>query len=236
MKTILSKTWDLPLELEKKKDQKLLINTINAYSYNIAQQDSEFMFALINSDILIPDGIGIVYAARFLSGRKLKKIAGYDLFIHEMEWLDAEICKVFFLGSSLDVLKLIQKRAAKEYPNIKIAYFSPPYKKVFSDEDTLTMISAVNSFSPDVLFVGMTAPKQEKWASLNFDKINAMHVCSIGAVFDFYAKTIKRAPQWMINIGLEWLYRLMREPRRMWKRYIIGNILFIGYILKEKFF
>ncbi|MFA6912412.1 MAG: WecB/TagA/CpsF family glycosyltransferase, partial [Proteiniphilum sp.] len=93
----------------------------------------------------------------------------------------------------------------------------------------------VNKVEPDVLFVGMTAPKQEKWTYEYFDQLRAGHICCIGAVFDFYAGTVKRAPKWMIQIGLEWFYRLIREPRRMWRRYLIGNTLFVIGILKEKF-
>jgi len=97
------------------------------------------------------------------------------------------------------------------------------------------MIKAVNDFKPDVLFVGMTAPKQEKWAYAHFDELAVGHVCCIGAVFDFYAGTVNRAPKWMISIGMEWLYRLISEPGRMWKRYLIGNTKFIWAVFREKF-
>ncbi|MGC1392281.1 MAG: WecB/TagA/CpsF family glycosyltransferase, partial [Bacteroidales bacterium] len=143
--------------------------------------------------------------------------------------------KCFFLGSSDKVLKLIVQRISKEYPKIRVSSYSPPYKPVFTDEENDQMINTVNSFSPDVLFVGMTAPKQEKWAAAHFEKLNARHICSIGAVFDFYALTVRRAPAWMIRHGLEWLYRLIVEPRRMWRRYIVGNPKFIWFIIKEKF-
>src|SRR5690606_25086690 len=96
------------------------------------------------------------------------------------------------------------------------------------------MIEMVNSIEPDVLFVGMTAPKQEKWAFVHFDQIKAGHICCIGAVFDFYAGTVQRAPEWMIAAGMEWSYRLIREPRRMWKRYMLGNTLFVMEMLKSK--
>jgi N-acetylglucosaminyldiphosphoundecaprenol N-acetyl-beta-D-mannosaminyltransferase len=143
-----------------------------------------------------------------------------------------------FLGSSEAVLQKIKERAAIEFPNVEVHIYSPPYKTEFSDEDNAAMIAAINTVQPDVLFVGMTAPKQEKWAwKMINDKrlvINDCHVCCIGAVFDFYAGTVNRAPQWMINLGLEWLYRLVKEPKRMWRRYLIGNVKFIGYVLREK--
>ena len=140
----------------------------------------------------------------------------------------------FFLGSTNNNINAIREKAKLEFPNIRVYGYSPPFKPEFSDEDNNKMIEEVNKVKPDALFIGMTAPKQEKWAFLNFDKLNAGHICCIGAVFDFYAGSVKRAPKWMINLGLEWLYRLLKEPKRMWKRYLIGNSKFILYILNRK--
>lgn len=220
-----------------------LITTINAHSYNTTLADKEFTAALQNSDVLIPDGISVVWALRWLTGQKLKKIAGADLFFYEMERLDTghklqatRPGRAFFLGSTEETLAKIKARAAKEYPNVTVGTYSPPYKPVFSEEDNRAMLTAINAFQPDVLFVGMTAPKQEKWAYQHFNHLEAGHVCCIGAVFDFYAGTVKRAPKWMISLGLEWFYRLIKEPRRMWRRYLIGNTKFIYYVVREKFF
>ena len=213
---------------------KVLINTINAHSYNTAQKDKDFQKALQQSYVLLPDGISVVWAMRVLTGEKYQKIAGNDLFYYEMNRLNLVGGKCFFLGSSDEILKTIRLRAAKEFPNVKVYGYSPPYKQEFSEEETKKMIDAVNAVEPQVLFVGMTAPKQEKWAHQNFDQLLAGHVCCIGAVFDFYAGKVKRAPNWMINIGMEWSYRLIKEPRRMWRRYLIGNAKFIGYVVMEK--
>jgi N-acetylglucosaminyldiphosphoundecaprenol N-acetyl-beta-D-mannosaminyltransferase len=215
-------------------DDKLIINTINAHSFNITQDDNVFAAALRKSDVLIPDGISVVWAIRFLTGRRMKKIAGADLFFYELSKLSRSGGSCFFLGSSDATLQKIAERAAAEYPGIKVGKYSPPYKPEFSEEDNRKMIEAVNAFKPDVVFVGMTAPKQEKWAYLHKDSLDTKHICCIGAVFDFYAGTITRAPDWMIRMGLEWFYRLIREPSRMWKRYLIGNTKFIWLILKEK--
>ena len=113
--------------------------------------------------------------------------------------------------------------------------YSPPYKAEFSDEESRAMVEVVNHANPDLLWIGMTAPKQEKWAYAHWDelKINC-HVGCIGAVFDFFAGTVRRAPLWWQNHSLEWLYRLLTEPRRMWRRYILGNPLFIWNVMKEK--
>ena len=142
--------------------------------------------------------------------------------------------KCFFLGSSNNTLEKIKERAAKEYPEVQLETFPPPFKPQFSETDSQEMLRAINAFQPEVLFVGMTAPKQEKWAAAHFDALHAKHICSIGAVFDFYAGTVKRAPYWMIKLGFEWLYRFLSEPTRLWRRYIFGNITFVVLIILEK--
>lgn len=183
----------------------------------------------------MPDGISIVIAARFLNGIRFKKIAGEDLFFCEMNRLNKIGGTCFFLGSKDTTLNKIFARAKLEFPEVKVFSFSPPYKTEFSIKDNKEMISAINFRKPDVLFVGMTAPKQEKWAFEHIDEIEAEHICCIGAVFDFYSGSYKRAPKWVIKIGFEWLFRFIQEPGRMWRRYLLGNPKFIWSIIKEKF-
>lgn len=213
---------------------KLLISTLNAHCYNMAKTDLLYKIALLNSDVIIPDGIGIVWAFKLLTGKKIKKIAGADLFYYEMNRLQQIGGKCFFLGSYDTTLNKIKIRVTRDYPHIIVQTYSPPYKTEFSSEDNSSMLAAINTFKPDVLLVGMTAPKQEKWAYQNYNRLQAEHICCIGAVFDFYAGTINRAPQWIIEIGMEWLYRMIKEPRRMWRRYLAGNIVFILHIIREK--
>lgn len=260
---------------------KLLINTINAHSYNTARKDELFAEALTNGDVLIPDGVSIVKACRWIKAKSLPKerIAGWDLFEFEMNKLEecgmknvecgvnGEECgmnnssldnsqsasadhstfntqhsplrspqrTVMFMGSSQKVLDLIVKRAAEVYPHLKIVTYSPPYKPEFSEEDNKAIVEAINAADPDLLWIGMTAPKQEKWTYSHWNELNIhCHVGTIGAVFDFFAGTVERAPMWWQCHGLEWLYRLLKEPKRMWRRYIIGNTLFLWNMLKEK--
>jgi len=215
-------------------DGKILITTLNAHSFNVAKKDSKFAKCLKESDVLLPDGISVVWALSFLKGKKIEKIAGADLFFYEMNRLQEQGGSCFFLGSTEDTLRNIKDRAAKEYPEVDLHTYSPPYKSEFSIKDSATMIQAVNEIQPDALFIGLTAPKQEKWSYQHYDSLNCGHICCIGAVFDFYAGTVSRAPDWMINAGLEWFYRLIREPKRMWRRYLLGNIKFTVSILREK--
>ena len=265
-------------ELAALPEGKLLINTINAHSYNTARKDELFAEALTNGDVLIPDGVSIVKACRWIKAKSLPKerIAGWDLFEFEMNKLEecgmnnssldnsqsasADHSKlkiqnscsgkrlyepsakfrerpltVMFMGSSQKVLDLIVKRAAEVYPHLKIVTYSPPYKPELSEEDNKAIVEAINAADPDLLWIGMTAPKQEKWTYSHWNELNIhCHVGTIGAVFDFFAGTVERAPIWWQRHGLEWLYRLLKEPQRMWRRYIIGNTLFLWNMLKEK--
>lgn len=220
--------------LQELRPDKQLITTMNAHSFNTLKHDPLFLKAIQSSHKLLPDGISMVLASRILHGKKIKKIAGDDLFRYEMLRINEKKGKCFFLGSSDNTLSLIKERAKREFPSLQVYSFSPPYKPEFTEEESQMMIEMVNSIEPDVLFVGMTAPKQEKWAFVHFDQIKAGHICCIGAVFDFYAGTVQRAPEWMIAAGMEWSYRLIREPRRMWKRYMLGNTLFVMEMLKSK--
>lgn len=276
-------------ELALLPEGKLLINTINAHSYNTARKDGLFAEALTNGDVLIPDGVSIVKACRWIKAKSQPKerIAGWDLFEFEMNKLEQlgirnkelGICDeesgvnnssldnsqsaladnsrqaslraelktqnsefrspqqtVMFMGSSQKVLDLIVKRAAKVYPHLEVVTYSPPYKPEFSEEDNKAIIDAINAADPDLLWIGMTAPKQEKWTFSHWNELNIhCHVGTIGAVFDFFAGTVERAPVWWQRHGLEWLYRLLKEPKRMWRRYIIGNALFLfNVIFRER--
>ena len=288
---------------------KLLINTINAHSYNTALKDEAFAEALTKGDVLIPDGASIVMACKFLKAksRPKERIAGWDLFVHEMGRIndngnvdglgmsvegdssqaqndrtddngndDGDVDglglsvdgdssqaqndktndngndngnvdglgmsvegrgkrRVMFLGSSEKVLALIKERAAVDYPNVEVVTYSPPYKPEFTDEENADMVRAINEAKPDLLWIGMTAPKQEKWAYKHWGELDIdCHVGTIGAVFDFYAGTMKRAPLWWQEHSLEWLYRLLKEPKRMWRRYLVGNALFLWNVVKLK--
>jgi N-acetylglucosaminyldiphosphoundecaprenol N-acetyl-beta-D-mannosaminyltransferase len=200
--------------------EKIVVSTINAFSYAIAKSDKDFRFALKNSDILLPDGVSFVLANSIINNHRLRKISGTTLFYHIAEELQKSGGRIFFLGSTDTTLELIRRKLKTNYPKIDCGYFSPPYKKTFDETDTAVMIEKINSFHPDVVFIGMTAPKQEKWAAGNKMRIHAKMICSIGAVFDFYAGTVKPPNKFLVSVGLEWLSRLMNDPAKMWKRYL----------------
>jgi N-acetylglucosaminyldiphosphoundecaprenol N-acetyl-beta-D-mannosaminyltransferase len=215
-------------------ESKTTINTINQYSYCIAQEDQEFQAALKDSDILLPDGEGVVLAERFLTGKRLTKISGTDVHMHLLKKLNDKGGRCFYLGSSTETLKKIKAKIRREYPNIEMGYFAPPFKAVFSEEENNEMIEAINSFTPDALFIGLTAPKQEKLSHQFKSRLNVKIICAIGAVFDFYSDTVKRPNKVLVGLKLEWLGRLLTDPMKMWKRYLYYGPIYIYSILKIK--
>ncbi|MGB5820433.1 MAG: WecB/TagA/CpsF family glycosyltransferase [Saonia sp.] len=216
--------------------KKTVINTINPHSYCVSKRDVDFETALLDSDILLPDGVGIVWAAKVLKGQKIRKIAGFDVFVYLMQYLNATGGSCFFLGASERTLACIKERSANEFPRVVVNSYSPPYKAQFTAEDSLEMCSRVNSCRPDLLFVGMTAPKQEKWVHRYKEQLDPLIICSIGAVFDFYAGTVKRPSRFWIELGLEWLPRFLKEPKRLAERNLISTPKFILEVFNFKIF
>lgn len=220
-----------PLLTIKITDTKQIINTINAHSYIIAQRDTIFKKSLQKSDVLIPDGSGIVLAAKILKGKQILKIAGADLHEHMLRLLNEHNGRCFYMGASQATLDKIKERLTQEHPRITAGFYSPPYKPEFSAEDNIAILDAINAFKPDVLFVGMTAPKQEKWAHGNKEKIDTKAICPIGAVFDFYVGNTRRPHKVFLKLHIEWLGRLLQEPRRLWKRNLSIPLFLIELVL-----
>jgi N-acetylglucosaminyldiphosphoundecaprenol N-acetyl-beta-D-mannosaminyltransferase len=215
-------------------DSKCIINTVNQYSFTLAESDLEFKTALSKSDILLPDGIGIVAAVKIISHETIKKIAGADMHLHLLQKLNREGGSCFYLGSTRSTLSKIKKKINNEFPNIRTKVHSPSFNAFFANEENEQIINMINEFKPDVLFVGMTAPKQEKWTYRNQEQINANIICSIGAVFDFYAETTSRPAKFWQSLGLEWFIRLLNEPRRMAKRYLYYGPIFCYLVFIKK--
>ena len=214
--------------------RKIIVNCINSHAHITAKNDLLFAKALKESDIILPDGSGIVLAARVLKNKKIKKLAGQDFHLHILSSLNECKGSVFYMGSSEETLKLIQQNIKKDFPYIRFGKYSPPYKSSFSDEDNELIIKAINLFDPDVLFVGLTAPKQEKWLYQNKEKLNFSIGSSIGAAFNFYAGDIERPSNFWIKLHLEWFKRFLKEPKRLFKRNFISSPLFLIEIFALK--
>lgn len=211
-----------------------LLACINPHSYMVSMGDPEFSRALIGSDWLVPDGAGILIASRILGGRINQRITGSDIFHGIHSRLNNVGAKVFLLGSTETTLQNICNKMCVDWPYIRIAgTYSPPFKPVFSKEDNRAILATVNAVAPDVLWVGMTAPKQEKWLFENRGNLNVKFAGAVGAVFDFYTGRVKRSHPVFQRLGLEWLPRLIREPSRLWSRNFISTPKFL-YRLASK--
>jgi N-acetylglucosaminyldiphosphoundecaprenol N-acetyl-beta-D-mannosaminyltransferase len=209
---------------------------LNPHSCVVAERDEAFKHAIQSADWLLPDGIGVVLASRLLGGSVKDRVTGSDIFASIMSRLDAQGGKrIFFLGSTTGTLDLLKRRVAAEFPGVEVAgTYSPPFRDVFSPEEEDAMVRAVNAAGADVLWVGMTAPKQEKWIWRNRDRLDVRFAAAVGAVFDFYTKATPRSSAAMQRAGLEWLPRLVRQPRRLWRRTVISAPIFMVRVMRER--
>jgi len=207
-----------------------VLNTISPNSYGVATKDPVFDSALKQSDYLTLDGVYFAFASMLLQGKNIKANQGPDVFYHYMKSLDEGNGKAFFLGSTQETLAKIRQRASGDYPNLKIDSYSPPFTPEFSEKDDSEMINSINSFKPDVVFIGMTCPKQEKWAIKNRERIDAGLIIAIGNVFDWYAGTQKAIHPFWFKIKLGWLIRIFLRPE-IFRRNIGNQMKFFLHIV-----
>jgi N-acetylglucosaminyldiphosphoundecaprenol N-acetyl-beta-D-mannosaminyltransferase len=209
----------------------------NPHSLEVARIDPLFQKALKGADLIVPDGVGIIVASKILGGRISNRITGSDIFFELSKILNKKgNYSYFFLGSTQDTLKKIEEKLRIDFKNINVVgTYSPPFKAEFSTEDNIVMIEKINRVKPDVLWVGMTAPKQEKWIYTNKDKLKVKFIGAVGAVFDFYSGNVERSHQWFLVHGLEWLPRLLKQPLRLWRRNIVSNPMFLIRILWKRY-
>ena len=209
----------------------------NPHSLVVAHTDPLFRSALNCAATVVADGVGVTLTARIIGLGVGPRITGSDYFLSLMRALQqCGTGRVFFLGSSQPVLDLIAARFRIDFPALTLCgTCSPPYGS-WAEAENSAMVETINLARPDVLWVGMTAPKQEKWVEENRHNLNVPVIGCIGAVFDFYARTYARAPQWVCRIGLEWAYRFMLEPRRMWQRNFVSTPKFLWLVLSRHVF
>jgi N-acetylglucosaminyldiphosphoundecaprenol N-acetyl-beta-D-mannosaminyltransferase len=222
-----------PLSLTIEENEKLVINTINQYSFCIAEEDSLFRKSLVTSDVLLADGEGIALACQYLTGQPVKKVAGAEIHDHLLASLNESHGRCFYVGSTEQTLKKIEDRLHREYPNIVANFYSPPFKADFDQDDIQKVVDIINEFEPSVVFIGLTAPKQEKLSYAIRHRVATNVICSIGAVFDFYAGTTNRPSKFWVDLKLEWFIRLVKEPKRMWRRYLYYGVIFIYLIIQK---
>jgi N-acetylglucosaminyldiphosphoundecaprenol N-acetyl-beta-D-mannosaminyltransferase len=209
----------------------------NPHSLVVSRKDPAFRKSLEQSSVAAPDGTGIVLASKLCGGKINKRITGSDFFETLSHALNMQRGRrYFFLGSNHKTLNALRSRFEKQFPSITFAgSFAPPYKNSFSPEETAEMITSINAANADVLWVGMTAPKQEKWVHQNASSLNVKVIGAIGAVFDYFSGQIRRPGKAWRVCGLEWFPRLLQEPRRLWRRNLISSPLFLYLVAKERF-
>lgn len=194
------------------------------------QNDVVLAESIKNCNIVNIDGMGVVFAARLLGYDIPERVSGIDLF-YELLTMSAEYSyPVFFLGAESHIVTEVCNRAQRLYPKLKIAGYHHGY---FWDNEA-AVVEKIRKSGARLLFVAITSPKKENFINCWKEKLSVDFVMGVGGTFDVFAGKVTRAPMWMQKYGLEWLYRLMQEPRRMWKRYLYTNSHFIWLLLKEK--
>lgn len=207
-----------------------VINCISPNQYTISKKDAEYDYALKKTDFLVLDGVYFAIAPLLFRLKWIKSNHGPFVFDNLMKRINQTGGKVFFLGSSENVLERIKYNASQNFSKIEVGTYSPPFKKEFSEDENCQMVNAINSFKPDVVFVGMTAPKQEKWAIKNRDLLDVGLIASVGNVFDWFAGTQKSIPPFFLKIGLGWLIRIFLRPE-IFKRNIGNQLHFLWDVL-----
>ena len=189
-------------------------------------RDSTFQKVMNDANIVTPDGKPLSIFLRLFENLKQDRVCGMDLLPDLFKQAAASGKSVYLYGSTDEMLKTIVAKANKELPSLKIAgYYSPPFRAL-TEEEHADIIKNIRAVSPDLVFVALGCPKQEKWCAENKDKIGACLI-AIGQSFNVYAGKEKRLPKWMRNLCLEWAYRLYLEPQRLWKRYLVSNSYFL---------
>jgi len=198
----------------------------NVHSVVTASRDAEFMAAVRGADLCAPDGAPVAWALRWLGVAAQQRINGPDLMWKYLAAAEHLGQKVFFYGSTDSTLKALRTVLARQFPHLQIAgMHAPPFRQLTESEQQQE-IERLNQSGAGLIFIGLGCPKQEKWMAAHGCQIQAVLV-GVGAAFDYHAGTLKRAPAWMQRHGLEWLYRLAREPRRLFRRYAVTNTLFM---------
>lgn len=193
---------------------------------------AEFRQVMNEADLVTPDGMPLVWALRLLGRRDASRVYGPDLMPLVLEQAERESIPVGFYGASQDVLQQLIGIVRARYPKLPIPYaFSPPFRPLNLEED-MQVVSAINGSGVRILFVGLGNPKQDVWMATHRGQVQAVMV-GVGAAFDFLAGSKKQAPRWMMPIGLEWLFRLCAEPRRLWRRYLKHNPRFLWLFTRQ---
>ncbi|MDZ7960111.1 MAG: WecB/TagA/CpsF family glycosyltransferase [Aulosira sp. DedQUE10] len=209
--------------------------TPNAMHILTLQKDAYFREIYRQAFLVVPDGVSLLWAAKFLQTPLNGRVNGTDLFEKICAVAAEKGLKIFLLGGRQGAAEQAKQKLKARHPNLSIVgTYCPPYGFENQPEELASINSKIKSASPDILFVGLGAPKQEKWIVQHYQELDVPISIGIGVSFELVADMVRRAPVWMQKTGLEWLFRLIVEPSRLWKRYILGNPTFIWLVLKQR--
>lgn len=221
---------DYIVDSAKKVARNKYVCVANAHMLTIAKADSHFDQVLKNAALVVPDGMPLVWTQKFNGFTNAQRVSGPDLMLQLGKLAEQNNLSVYLLGSIPTTLNLLSDNLLQRFPNLRIAGTHSPADLPEQPQLDQDLVERINESGASLLFVGLGCPKQEYWCANNAPNLNAIAI-GVGAAFDFHAGTKKRPPLWIQQSGLEWFYRLMSEPRRLWKRYLITNTAFIYYSL-----
>lgn len=205
---------------------------VNSATINDLVKNEELRRAVNNADLVHIDGMSVVWALRYLGYKVPERVATPDLADEVMKMAEKEKFSIFLLGAKETILLSCKENLLKTFPELEIAGCQNGY---YMPEEEPLIVERINKVKPDILFIGMSSPKKELLFEKYRHTLNAKYILGVGGYFDIISGHLKRAPQWMQNIGMEWFFRLIQEPRRMWRRYLIGINQFLWTVLKIKF-
>jgi N-acetylglucosaminyldiphosphoundecaprenol N-acetyl-beta-D-mannosaminyltransferase len=199
-----------------------------------AQRDASLRAVHNESGLTTPDGMPMVWAGRWAGARWMTRVYGPDLMLAVLAVAARRGWSSYFYGGAEGTPQLLAERLCQRFPDLRVAgAHSPPYRPL-TDEEDAAVCTAINEAAPHIVWVGLSTPKQEQWMAAHRDRLTAPVIVGVGAAFDFHAGLVKQAPLWAQRSGLEWAYRLTREPRRLWRRYFRNNPAFVLRIIRRR--
>ena len=213
-------------------DEQHYVTLTPPYTVLMCHRDEELNEATEGASLTLPDGVGIILAATILRYPHCGRVTGPMLMLRLCDCGRAERLRHFFYGGAPDVAEALARRLQKSYPGLDVAgTYSPPFRELAREED-VQIVRHINGAKPDIVWVGLGSPKQEKWMAAHVGKIKATAMVGVGAAFDFHSGRVKWAPAWMRDMGIEWAYRLCHEPKRMWRRNV-NSFTFLARVLHQ---
>lgn len=204
---------------------------VNAHCVNISRTDRAYLQILQEADMVFADGVGMKIASQFLAEPLVDNVNGTDMYPLLCDRLQKTPCRVYLFGAAPGVVEKLKEKTLAKYPGMTIVGTRDGF---FAEQDIPEIIQSIKSSNTDLLLVAMGVPLQEKWIAEYAKETGVKVAIGVGGLFNFYSDSIPRAPMWMRKTGLEWVHRLYKEPRRLWRRYLVGNLQFMWTVINKK--